>query len=169
MIMISTKNKKLKLLLVSINHSKKKNCMKKYSFIIALFVLVFSFFSCFEEVDEKKEMGEWDSGPITEYTVTPINGGATIEYSIPEDHDIMYIMAEYERNGTVYTEKASVHKNMLTIDGFHRTDVVKAKIYKVNKDEQRSKPISIEFEPLESLLDIAFKTLKLSTGFGGVL
>ena len=143
--------------------------MKKYSFIIALSLLVFFFFSCYEESDVKKDMGEWDSGPITEFAVTPIYGGATITYKIPNEQDILYIMAEYERNGELFTEKSSIHLNEIILEGFHRQDLVKAKIYKVNKDNQKSAPISIEFEPLESVISLAQNSLELIPGFGGIV
>ncbi|MDD4728188.1 MAG: DUF4959 domain-containing protein [Dysgonamonadaceae bacterium] len=142
--------------------------MKKYSFIIALGMLLLIFFSC-EEEKREKEMGVWDSGPITEYTVTPISGGAIIDYTIPNDPNIKYIMAEFERNGEFFTEKSSVYKNSLTIEGFHKVDVAKAKIYKVNKNEQKSQPISIEFEPLESVITVAQNSLNVKPGFGGVI
>ena len=143
--------------------------MKIISYIIAA-LLVCSFFACEDTSTDKRVPKEpWNVGPITEYTITPINGGAEITYTIPNDPDIMYVMVEYERNGKIYTEKSSVHKNLLTIEGFHRQNKVKATLYKVNRYEQRSAPLMIEFEPLESLIDITFNSLKLQTSFGGIV
>jgi hypothetical protein len=78
-------------------------------------------------------------------------------------------MAEYERNGKLFTEKSSIYKNSLTIEGFNTTDKVKAKLYKVNKKEQKSQPLEIEFVPMESLVGIAHNSLSLVPGFGGVI
>ena len=142
--------------------------MKNYSLIIALGMLVFFLFSC-EEEKKNEVMGTWNTGPITDYTVTPINGGATIEFTIPNDPDILYIMAEYERNGKIFTEKSSIYKNELTLEGFHRVNLVKAKIYKVNRNEERSAPLAIEFEPLESIVDIAQRSLNVEPAFGGLI
>lgn len=141
--------------------------MKKYSIIITLGLLAFCFFSC--EHEDKNATKPWNSGAITGYVVTPINGGATISYTIPDDPDILYIMAEYERNGKVFTETSSVYKNTLTIEGFDTQNLVKVTLYKVNKYEQRSEPISFEFEPLESLVSIAKNSLEFITGFGGII
>ena len=143
--------------------------MKKniYYFIMAAFALTV-FFGCKPE-KERPGGGTWDSEPLTGYQVTPINGGATITYDIPRDPDILYVMAEYERNGKVFTEKSSIYKNSLTIEGFNTTDKVKAKLYKVNKQEQRSQPLEIEFVPLESLTSIAINSLNIVPGFGGVI
>src|SRR5699024_4807824 len=96
-------------------------------------------------------------------------GGAEIRYSIPNDPNILYIMAEFERNGQTYTEKASVHTNSLTLEGFHRVGKVSATLYKVNRAEQRSAPAEIEFEPLESLIDIAAGSVDMMATFGGVI
>ena len=57
---------------------------------------------------------------------------------------------------------------MLPIEGYHRVDRVKATLYLVNRFEQRSKPLVVEFEPLESIIDIAFRSLDLIPNFGGV-
>jgi hypothetical protein len=135
--------------------------------MIAAFALTV-FFGCKPE-KERPGVGTWDSEPLTGYQVTPINGGATITYDIPRDPDILYVMAEYERNGKVFTEKSSIYKNSLTIEGFNTTDKVKAKLYKVNKQEQRSQPLEIEFVPLESLTSIAINSLNIVPGFGGVI
>ena len=139
--------------------------MKKYSIIITLGLLAFCFFSCKHEDATKP----WNPGAIAGYVVTPINGGATISYTIPDDPDILYVMAEYERNGKVFTEKSSVYKNTLTIAGFDNQNLVKVTLYKVNKYEQRSEPVTIEFEPLESLVSIAKNSLTFITGFGGII
>lgn len=163
------KIEKMRVLISFICHNKKTYCMKKLNFITTLGLFVFFFFSCYEDLDTKKTMGDWDSGPITEYTVTPINGGATITYKIPNDPNILYIMAEYERNGELFTEKSSIYKNELVLEGFHKQDLVKAKIYKVNKDNQKSASVSIEFVPLESIVSMAQKSLELVPGFGGII
>lgn len=142
--------------------------MKKYSFFLIVFV-VCSFFGCEDDAKKGPSGGSWNRGPIEDVNVTPINGGAEITYAIAEDPDILYIMAEYERNGKIFTEKSSVHKNMLTIEGFHREPSVKAKLYKVNRQEQRSEPIEVEFQPLESLIDIAYRTWHEMASFGGFI
>lgn len=138
--------------------------MKIYSFIMLALALSCSFSAC----KKKDEPKAWTSGPIEGYTVTPIPGGATITYNIPRDPDILYVMAEYTRNGKVFTEKSSVYKNTLTIVGFNTTDNVKVTLYKINKQEQRSEPFKLEFVPLKSLVSIAQDSLKMVTGFGGI-
>ncbi|TYR36621.1 DUF4959 domain-containing protein [Sphingobacterium phlebotomi] len=137
--------------------------------IIVIATLFLAAFSACSEIDDKRPVGgDWASGPLEEYEVTPINGGAEIRYSIPNDPDILYVMAEYERNGRTYTEKASVHTNSLKLEGFHRVNKAKATLYKVNRQEQRSAPVEVEFEPLPSTIDLAFNSLEMMSTFGGV-
>lgn len=126
-----------------------------------------TFFACKEEID--KPGGKWSSGPIEVDQITPINGGATITYKLPNDPNLLYVMAEYERNGKMFTEKASVHKNTLTIEGFNTLDKVPFRLYMVNKQEQRSEPLELAFEPLESLISIARNSLNMVPGFGGIV
>lgn len=140
--------------------------MKKLSFIAVLFTLSM-LLACESRVDENT--GTWQTGPIEQFTITPISGGAIIEYTIPNDPGILYVMAEYERNGRIYTEKSSVHKNSLTIEGFHGVEKVKASLYKVNRKEQKSKPVVVEFQPLESIISIAERSLKMRPDFGGIV
>jgi hypothetical protein len=140
--------------------------MKKYRFIMAVLVLC-TFFACKQEID--KPGGTWSSGPIEVDQITPINGGATITYKLPNDPNLLYVMAEYERNGKLFTEKSSVHKNVLTIEGFNTLGKVPFRLYMVNKQEQRSEPLELEFEPLESLISIARNSLNMVPGFGGIV
>lgn len=140
--------------------------MKKYSFIMVALILC-TVFAC--KKSEKNLNGAWTPGPIQGFTITPISGGAEITYDIPNDADILYIMAEYERNGKVFTEKSSVHKNKLRIEGFNTTESVPVTLYKVNKKEERSEPLALEFTPLESIVGIAVNTLEMKPGFGGII
>lgn len=143
--------------------------MKKISYIIGTLILC-SFFSCEDVVIGPKEPeAPWNCGPVTGISITPINGGAEISYDIPENSDVLYVMAEYERNGKKFTEKSSIHKNMLVIEGFHRVEQVKATIYAVNRYEQRSEPVTVEFEPLESLIDLSVRSLGMVPSFGGIV
>lgn len=148
-----------------------ENVMKKDSFVFILVVSLLSPFllGCGEEENNLRTMGEWDSKPIEDYQIIPIYGGAKIIYTIPNEKGLLYVMAEYERNGKVFTEKSSLHSNELVIEGFHHVDHVKATLYKVNSNKQKSKPLQIEFEPKESLISIAQKSLELSTTFGGIV
>lgn len=134
-----------------------------------ILVIVSLLFCLFLSCENEGTHEPWVTDLLMEYVVTPINGGAEIEFTLPKDPDIWYVMAEYERNGKIFTEKSSVYKNKLTIEGFHNVDNVKVLLYKVNRKEQKSEPVEVEFQPLESLVNISARSLKAMSGFGGFL
>jgi len=78
-------------------------------------------------------------------------------------------MAEYERNGQIFTERSTVHNNWLTVEGFNTDKEVEAKLYTVNKSGLCSDPITVRFVPKESHISMAFKSMKLEVGFMGVV
>ena len=117
---------------------------------------------------ETKQEGK-KPDPIVEYSITQIHGGATITYSIPEDPDILYVMAEYERNGKPFTERSSTYKNWITIEGFNTTDQVSVSLYTVSRhSETKSDPLMVEFVPLESVISLIRESTNVSTCFGGI-
>ena len=140
--------------------------MKQYS-LIAIIIIAGCLASC--RKDKKEAVGVWNSDPVEISSVTPINGGATIAYKVPDNNDLLYVMAEYKRNGKLFTEKASVYNNSITIEGFDTTGAVSAKVYKVNKQGQRSEATEVTFTPLESLVNIAKNSLQIQDGFGGIV
>ena len=101
--------------------------------------------------------------------ITPINGGAIVTYSIPKDPDILYVMAEYERNGELFTERASIYVNSLTIEGFNTMNPVSATLYTVNDQEIKSAPLIFNFTPLEAPVSLASKSTHIIPYFGGIL
>ena len=102
-------------------------------------------------------------------TITPIHGGAIIFYDIPSDPDILYVLAEYERNGQPFTERSSVYDNFLTLEGFNTITPVTVNLFTVSRNnEVKSDPIRLEFVPLESPISLACKSLNVVDGFGGI-
>jgi hypothetical protein len=111
----------------------------------------------------------WQSNALEQYTLTPIPGGVSIEYVLPNDQELLYILAEYERGGKPFTEKSSIYKNEIVLEGFNTTENVEATIYKVNKKEQKSEPLKINFNPLTPPIQVAYESLDIMTAFGGIL
>ena len=134
--------------------------MKKILLILTVCLLI----AC-----EQNEQIKVKPAQLTDYKVSPINGGATITYTLPPESDILYVVAEYKRDGEIFTERSSFYNNSITIEGFNVTTPIDAILYTVNREEMKSDPIQIVFEPLESPLSWAFKTLDVSTGFGGIV
>lgn len=124
---------------------------------------------CWLNACDDSEQGGDKPVRIENYNVTPIYGGATVTYTIPSARNILYVMAEYERNGKTYTERSSVYNNYITIQGFNTTEKVTATLYTVNINEMKSEPLTIEFVPLEALVNLARKSTSIKDDWGGLL
>lgn len=135
--------------------------MKKFNYLFIL--LSISIFSCKNSVVEQLKP---DS--IVNYTVTPINGGGIINYSIPDDRNISYILAEYERNGKMFTERSSIYNNFVRIEGFKTLDKIPVTLRTVNHKEVKSDPITVEITPLEAPVYLIQQSLTMLTDFGGI-
>jgi len=138
--------------------------------IVKFFILVCGI-CLLNACDETGQNGEKPS-PIVESTViiTAIHGGATITYDIPEDRGILYVMAEYERNGKPFTERSSTFKNSITIEGFDTVDPVNVILYTVSRDQEiKSDPLKVQFVPLESPISLIVKSTVIEPTFGGIL
>ena len=107
--------------------------------------------------------------PVADYNVIPINGGAIIEYVIPDDENILCITAEYERNNEIHRERSTYFRNSLKVEGFRSTDPVTVKLYTESYDEVQSEPEYITFTPLKALVDVAQESLEFTTTFGGII
>ena len=139
--------------------------MNNLKYIVWIFLSVCLLGAC-TETDRSGDMPV----PIETYIVTPIHGGAIITYQIPTTHNILFVMVEYERNGKVFTERSSIYKNSITIEGFNTTDPVSATLYTVSRDDEiKSDPINVVFTPLESPISLTGKSTVIVDNFGGIV
>src|SRR5690606_27495008 len=97
--------------------------------VLSAYLLPFS--SC-EPVDLRNPL-ENDSkapGVLTNIEVENLPGGATISYALPDDKDILYVVADYEiRKGVAYDVKSSYYNNSVTVSGFGTTDEYAVNLY----------------------------------------
>lgn len=107
---------------------------------------------------------------VSNVSVTNEPGGATISYTLPDDPNLLYVVAEFssDMRGSIRTVKSSVFKNSLRLEGFMSTTQRTVKLYTVSRTEVRSDPVEVEIQPLISPIEIAFSTLQVTQDFGGV-
>ena len=139
--------------------------MKRTYYILMTITLglLLSLYAC-----EEQDAGGPKPPTIEDFVITPINGGGIISYSVPNDEDVMYIMAEYIRDGKQYSDRSSVYKNTITIEGFATTDKVNLTLYTVSRSGVKSDPVHKEFTPLKAPIHLIRETLKIVTDFAGV-
>lgn len=138
--------------------------MNHLKIYLLLFLFVNIIYAC---NNDKKEVDT--PAAVTDFNVTPINGGAIITYAVPNDPNILCVTAEYIRNGERFIERSSYHKNTIRIEGFRTSDPVTVTLYTENHYEDRSEPLVLEFTPLRALVDLAKESLSFTTSFGGVI
>lgn len=105
--------------------------------------------------------------PVTDVTVEPRPGGALISYKIPNVEDLLSVNCEYEVNGERREVVASYFENKVLLEGYNDMKEHTAKLYTVNRAQERSEAIEVNFTPKESPLSIAAKTVQIKADFGG--
>lgn len=106
---------------------------------------------------------------VTNPMAESLPGGAKITYTLSDDQDLLYVVAEFEsQKGTIRSVKATSYENNLTIDGFGDTLTYKVKLYSVDKSENRSLPVLIDVTPLSPPVQEAYKSLVVEPDFGGI-
>ena len=69
--------------------------MKKYLFVQVL-LIIFLFNACEEDIREPLISEGIAPGKISNVVVENLPGGAALTYTLPNDNDLLYVLAEYE-------------------------------------------------------------------------
>lgn len=142
--------------------------MKKIVYF--LFIVVASLVgACDEEPVGQTPTNSSVPPSVAEPKVENIAGGAIVYYTLPKgETDISYVRAEYMYKGNIKSNKSSVYKNFVRIEGFANTDPVEVKLYTVNHSEVESKPLSVIINPLTPPVFNITASFKMQPDFGGV-
>ncbi|HEY9560911.1 MAG TPA: DUF5000 domain-containing lipoprotein [Anseongella sp.] len=107
--------------------------------------------------------------PVSNPVVQNFPGGATITYELPNEENLLYVLAEYEiRPGVTLEAKSSNYINRLDVKGFGRAGDFQVKLYSVGRNNKRSDPVMITVQPETPPIYNAFGTISLKEGFGGM-
>ena len=139
----------------------KYRIMKKL-LLIPLFVFVAV--AC----SDKEDGDTTPPGVLTVDMVTPTNGGGIINYTLPDDNDILYVKAEYTNsNGVDVSRASSSYNNSIEIDGLNQTTALTITLYVVDENFNQSAPIFVELIPLESFIYLVQESIELAADLGG--
>lgn len=137
----------------------------KYLNLIALSLMVCS---CSEKQLEPITASLGKPGVVTEVKAEPISGGVVISYRIPNAEDILAVKGVYSLvDNKEFEVSSSFYENKITIQGYNDTLKHTVKLYAVNRAQELSDPVEISFNPLESSLSKAIKTVGIVSDFGG--
>lgn len=135
--------------------------MKKLLFIP---LFVFAAVAC----SDKEDGDTTPPGVLTVDMVTPTNGGGIINYTLPDDNDILYVKAEYTNsNGVDVSRASSSYNNSIEIDGLNQTTALTITLYVVDENFNQSAPIFVELIPLESFIYLVQESIELAPDLGG--
>jgi hypothetical protein len=88
---------------------------------------------------------------------------------LPEEDDLLYIKAVYILpNGNRKEMLSSAYSNSIELKGFGKSAKTKVELYAVDKSYNKSAPVAVEIEPLDSPVYDVIKTLVLYEAFGGL-
>ncbi|UOB17968.1 DUF4959 domain-containing protein [Abyssalbus ytuae] len=132
--------------------------------------LVITVFGCEEEQGPTPlEHNTTPPGIVSNVVVENLPGKVRLEYTLPDDDDLLYIVTRYTlENGTKMEVKASYYQNSMLLEGFTGLSEQEISIYAVNKSETESAPVMVTVAPLEAPIFTIFNSLETSADFGGV-
>lgn len=107
--------------------------------------------------------------PVTDPVVTNLPGAAIIQYTLPDDPNLLYVRAEYERNGEKLDAKASFYYNYILVEGFGDTQQREIKLYTVTRAGVSSAAVSVTIEPKRPAIYDVLESLKIDVAFGGMI
>ncbi|MGV3761324.1 DUF5000 domain-containing lipoprotein [Parapedobacter sp.] len=105
---------------------------------------------------------------ITSPTVENTPGGAIITYDIPDDEDLLYVQAIYERNGNQIEQKASAYKNSLVIEGFGKSAEHRVQLIAYDRSDNASPSVEVTIHPLDAPIYTIMESLQAQNDFGGI-
>lgn len=138
---------------------------------IGILILIMILFTACEEY-EKSPMTNDSVAP--EVLIDPIventPGGANISYTLPDETDLLYVVAQYElSNGEKTESRSSIFINTIEIEGYGDTLKHEVNLYVVDRSENKSEPITVEIQPLNPPVKLVQNTITVTPDFGGVL
>ncbi|MGV8139733.1 MAG: DUF5000 domain-containing lipoprotein [Mangrovibacterium sp.] len=142
--------------------------MKRITSYILLGILSLTLICCKESPFGQTPVDDVSPGRVTVENVTAVPGGAIIRYNAPADNDLLYVKAEYLRNGKIASTLSSSQVNTLQIEGLPPfTESTEVKLIAVDASKNESEPEVVTIHPLESPLITILDSFEPYADFGG--
>lgn len=146
--------------------------MKNLKSIIVLLCIA-TVFSC--EEDKMSSLITDDGiapGPVVvdASSVENLAGASKITYNLPDDEDLLYVVAEYQRgaNEEISSVKSSVFNSSLTVEGFSEASEYNVTLYAVDQSGNKSVGASVVINPEEPPYKSVCGTLTYAPDYGGI-
>lgn len=146
--------------------------MKKIFYYLYVLMAITGLYACSKtdlNVQEPIEKDKVKPGVVTNIKVENGPGSAIITYSVPDDIDLQYVLAEYNINSTTVRQaKTSRFSDTIKVDGFNNIGEYDVRLYAVDKSENRSDVVIAKVNPETPPYRSIAGTLTLTEDFGGV-
>jgi hypothetical protein len=129
---------------------------------------LFGLYACSETELQPIEKNTKAPGKVNVTNIENTPGGAIITYTLPDDPDLLYVMARYEEKGVPREFKASFYTNRLIIDGLSKEEEYTVGLTAVNRSGKASEVVPVKIIPLKPPVRGVFESLKGVPTFGGI-
>ncbi|WP_426584236.1 DUF4959 domain-containing protein [Mucilaginibacter sp. R-33] len=107
-------------------------------------------------------------GPVTNVKVENLNGAARLTYTLPNEKNLLYVLARYNINDTRTREtKASYYTDTIIVDGFARAKEYTVTLYAVSRANVMSDPVTVTVKPATPNYLYINSNLTITPDFGG--
>ncbi|MCF8370059.1 MAG: DUF4959 domain-containing protein [Bacteroidales bacterium] len=131
---------------------------------VVLVLIILFVWACKKESDDTTPPGK-----IEVTNVIPTNGGAIIEYSLPEDNDVLFVKAKYVNSVGHEVFKVSSHYlSSIEVDGFNDTLPKNIELFAVDHHNNASESVEAEVTPLVSFIHLVQESMVVESELGGV-
>ena len=138
--------------------------------LLYFFFIILTFSSCKEEgrIDLIDESGIPPEA-VSDVNITPIPGGATIEYNIPNDPNYLYAKVTYEApTGVIREAKSSKFENKIVLKCYGDTLAHDISLVSVGKNTKESAPLIYTFKPKLAPIYKVANEMIVQEAFGGI-
>ena len=108
--------------------------------------------------------------PITKISeVQSFPGGVTIHYVLPNDRDLLYVVARYTLDtGQEMLVKVSKYESAINVVGYRDEAPRTVELRTVDRSQNESEPINIVVTPKESPIFDVLRSMEAKDDFGGI-
>jgi len=139
-------------------------------FKLSVFILFLVLTSC-----EEEQRGQFPLSSTPPQKVIGLHveeafgGGVKIRYQLPDDRDMLYVVARYKIDtGKEMEVKASVYETCMDIVGFSLEEDRTIEVRSVSRSQVESEPQTLTVRPLRSPIHDVFESLEIKNDFGGI-
>lgn len=142
--------------------------MKTIKLFLSALLVSSVFYACDTDANQPIENNSNAPGKVTVTNIENLPGGALITYDLPDDPDLLYVVAHYMEKGIQREFKASYYTNQLLVEGLSREEEYVVSLAAVNRSEKYSETVEVKIHPLTPPVMGVFYTLKGKATFGGI-